>query len=227
MKLHYIYDPLCGWCYGASPLLAAAATLSAMRIAMHAGGMMAGKSRQQVSPQLRAYVMPHDQRIAQVTGQPFGEAYFNKLLTDPTAVFDSEPPITAILASQTLQANIGLQMLQSLQKAHYVQGQKINDIDVLANLATSIGMNKQSFLAAYEAQKGAMVAAHIAQSRQLLREVGGQGFPTFVLEHDQKRQVVNFGDFLGQPQAFVDFLKNQLPVVANDSSAPFCGIDGC
>ncbi|MCF3992670.1 DsbA family protein, partial [Pseudomonas aeruginosa] len=24
LTLHYLYDPLCGWCYGASPLLAAA-----------------------------------------------------------------------------------------------------------------------------------------------------------------------------------------------------------
>ncbi|RLR78637.1 protein-disulfide isomerase, partial [Pseudomonas aeruginosa] len=23
LTLHYLYDPLCGWCYGASPLLAA------------------------------------------------------------------------------------------------------------------------------------------------------------------------------------------------------------
>ena len=27
--LHYVYDPLCGWCYGAAPLLEAAADLGA------------------------------------------------------------------------------------------------------------------------------------------------------------------------------------------------------
>jgi putative protein-disulfide isomerase len=25
--LHYIFDPLCGWCYGAAPLVAAARTV--------------------------------------------------------------------------------------------------------------------------------------------------------------------------------------------------------
>ena len=61
-----------------------------------------GAQRQPVSAQLRDYVMPHDVRIAQYTGQPFGEAYFEGLLRDTTAVFDSAPPTTAVLAADQL-----------------------------------------------------------------------------------------------------------------------------
>ncbi len=30
--LHYIYDPLCGWCYGAAPLVQAARGISGLTI---------------------------------------------------------------------------------------------------------------------------------------------------------------------------------------------------
>ncbi len=96
--LHYIADPLCGWCYAAAPLVRAARDVVGLDVVFHGGGMMAGPNAQPVTPQLRDYVMPHDRRIAALTGQPFGDAYFDGLLRDGTAVFDSAPPTAAALA---------------------------------------------------------------------------------------------------------------------------------
>src|ERR1035437_1939584 len=98
--LHYIHDPLCGWCYGAAPLVKAARAL--VPVEAHAGGMMTGSRRQLVTPQLRAFVTPHDRDIARQSGQPFGSAYFDGLLQDTSAVFDSEPPIAAVLAAESV-----------------------------------------------------------------------------------------------------------------------------
>ncbi|MEO3959115.1 hypothetical protein [Chromobacterium piscinae] len=82
MKLHYFYDPLCGWCYGASPLLQAAAALPGVSVEMHAGGMIDEEEGRAITPDWRAYVMPHDKRIAQMSSQPFGDAYYDGLLND-------------------------------------------------------------------------------------------------------------------------------------------------
>ena len=79
-SLHYVYDPLCGWCYGAAPLLQAAAGISGLHIELHAGGLWLGERRQPMGQALRDYVRPHDERIQALTGQPFGEHYFNELL---------------------------------------------------------------------------------------------------------------------------------------------------
>lgn len=100
--LHYVLNPLCGWCYGAAPLVQAAKSIPGLTVALHAGGMMTGNNRRQITDEWRNYVIPHDKRIAELTGQTFGEAYFNGLLRDTTAVMDSEPPITAILAAEAL-----------------------------------------------------------------------------------------------------------------------------
>ena len=90
--LHYVYDPLCGWCYGAAPLLEAAAGIPDLQIALHAGGLWLGSRRQQMGQALRDHVRPHDERIQALTGQPFGERYFNELLLSDGLFSTPSPP---------------------------------------------------------------------------------------------------------------------------------------
>ena len=224
--LHYIYDPLCGWCYGAKPLIDAAR--QTLPVVGHGGGMMTGPHRRPVSAQLRDYVMPHDRRIAQYTGQPFGQAYFEGLLRDTTAVFDSAPPTTAVLAAEQL-AGRGLELLGRLQTAHYVEGRRIADEDVLMAVAAEMGLQADEFLAAYDAVNGAPTQAHFKASRGLLAQVGGQGFPTLVLERAGQYQVVDLNPWLGKPEAFAAWLRRQDATPDNDAAhpAPACGPTGC
>ncbi|MCW0206693.1 MAG: DsbA family protein [Achromobacter sp.] len=196
--LHYIFDPLCGWCYAAAPLVEAARALPGLDIALHGGGMMTGGNRQPVTDALRRYVMPHDERIAGLTGQPFGEDYFDGLLRDSGAVFDSEPPTTAILAAQALGGR-GLDLLQRIQRAHYVQGLRVADPAVLAALAADIGLDPAAFGAAFAAAQGAETASHIAASRQLLARLGGSGFPTLALERGGACTLLEPSRYLGRP----------------------------
>ncbi|WLG85198.1 DsbA family protein [Pseudomonas cucumis] len=221
MIFHYIYDPLCGWCYGAKPLVQAAKAV--LPVIAHGGGMMTGANRQTVSPQLRNYVMPHDRRIAEYTGQPFGEAYFEGLLRDETAVFDSAPPIAAVLAAEQI-AERGLELLGRLQTAHYVEGRRIADNTVLLELATQIGLEPEAFQQAFNE---ADTDRHIKDSRALLAKVGGQGFPTFVLEHDGQFTLVDIGPWLGKPQAFAQWLSQSLAAKESSYAFPACGLDGC
>ncbi|MFL9923892.1 DsbA family protein [Herbaspirillum lusitanum] len=226
--LHYIYDPLCGWCYGAAPLVAAARTV--LPVAAHAGGMMAGSSSQPVTPALRNYVMPHDQRIAGMTGQSFGENYFNGLLQDSGAVFDSGPPIAAILAMQALDGR-GLDMLSAIQLAHYRDGKRIADVAVLRALAQDLNVNPEEFDRAYRHAENEELDQHIADSRAFLNEVGGRGFPTFVLQRGDELSVLDAGRWLGRPDHWLEFL--QMTIAADRSAessaqnddAAQCGID--
>jgi putative protein-disulfide isomerase len=204
--LHYIYDPMCGWCYGAAPLLTAAREIDGLVIALHGGGMMTGSNRKQVSAQLRNYVMQHDYRIAAMTGQPFGDDYFNGLLLDTTATLDSEPPITAILAAEAGGGH-GLEMLTRIQTAHYVQGLRVADGAVLRSLALEIGIGPVAFDEAFAALAGAATQAHIADSRALLNMVGGQGFPTFALQRGAQMQMLDAGRFLGHADAWKAILE--------------------
>ena len=194
--LRYIFDPLCGWCYGASPLIEAARKVNGLDIALHAGGLMTGSDRQPVTEGLRRYVMEHDQRIGAVTGQPFGDAYLNGLLRDTGAVLDSEPPIEAILAAEELGGR-GLDMLARIQKAHYVEGRRVADRVVLVGLAADIGLPGVTFKPMLEKVAGPTAPKHIAASRDLLRRVGGQGFPTFVFDAGRGLETLDAARYFG------------------------------
>ncbi len=227
--LHYIFDPLCGWCYGAAPLVEAARALGGIGVAFHAGGMMTGSNRRQISPQWRAYVLPHDRRIAEMTGQPFGDAYLDGLLNDAGAVMDSEPPTTAILAAGAL-AGRGLDMLHRLQRAHYVDGLRIAEPAVLRTLAEELGLDGSAFDIAYAKLSGVATQHHIGASRDLLGQVGGQGFPTFVLDDGKgKRTLLDLGQYMGRPAEWLARLASAAAVAPAPAAAVamHCDADSC
>ena len=224
-QLHYVYDPLCGWCYAVAPLVKAAREVAS--IELHGGGMMTGARRQQITPAWREYVAPHDRQITQATGQQFGQAYLNGLLTDHAAWLDSEPPTAAVLAAEQVQG-AGLDMLARLYEAHYVQGRRIADDGVLSDLAGELGLDRGPFLEALQSFRGEAVNAHFAESRDLLSAVGARGYPTFVIERNGHLERLDHTPFLGRPEAWQSALRSmKLSPPAPSQLEAGCGQNGC
>lgn len=145
-----------------------------------------------------------------MTGQPFGDAYFNGLLLDTTAVMDSAPPTCAILAVQKL-AGRGLDMLHLIQVAHYQHGKRVADLTVLEALAQELGLPAPAFSAEMQAINGEILNQHIAESRALLAQLGGRGFPTFALENSAGQlQVLDAGRYLGDAPAWQEMLQRSV-----------------
>ena len=115
-KLHYLYDPFCGWCYGASPLVTAADQIDDLDVEVHGIGMLSGDKSKMVSPEWRDFVRPHEERITAYSHQVFSEAYLKNVLESQDVLLDSSPPIGAMLAAEKLDGR-GLEMLKRLQRA--------------------------------------------------------------------------------------------------------------
>lgn len=208
--LHAIIDPLCGWCYAAAPLLDAAAK-AGFSIKLHGGGMLTGSRRKQIDANWRDYVMPHDLRISELTGQPFGENYFNGLLRDTRVVLDSAPPIKAMLAVDALGGD-SLAYLHSVQLAHYRDGHCASDEGNLTRLATAQGFSSNDFAAQY-GQAEDKLDEHIIESRALLNQIGAQGFPSMAIEADNGTIIaININRFYGQPEQWLSYLKELMPL---------------
>jgi putative protein-disulfide isomerase len=211
--LHCIYDPYCGWCHGAAPLMCAARALPGLALVLHGGGMLAGTRRRLVSPQWRSYVMPHDQRIARLTGQPFGDAYVNGLLREDGALFDSGPPTAAVRAAEFMGGH-GVELLTSLQHAHFVAGRRISDPAVLRGLAGGLGLEERAFERALQAYSGAALEQHYRDTERLMAQAGGRGFPTFLLETADGVARLDHVPFLGRPEGFAQLLLERLGAAA-------------
>lgn len=203
--LHYIYDPLCGWCYGAEPLVWAASKVDGLALRMHAGGLWPQPTR--LPEQTRRYIREADARVGQMSGQPYGEAYLNGLLFDPELVLESRPVIAAVLAAQELDADQALPMLRAIQHAHYERGRHVVRDATLREVAAEIGLDVAEF---ERARKAALVDEHIAESQELMNNVGAQGFPTFVLQIGDEWIAVPHGRFASTPGKFAEWLEGQL-----------------
>ena len=203
--LHYIYDPLCGWCYGAEPLVWAAAKIDGLALRLHAGGLWPQPTR--LPDHTRQYIKQADARVGQMSGQPYGEPYLNGLLFDPELVLESRPVIAAVLAAQALDPNKALPMLRGIQHAHYERGQHVVREATLNEVAGEIGLDVAAFNAALQTVP---VDEHITRSQELMSTVGAQGFPTFVLQVGDEWFAVPHGRFASTPGKFAEWLDAQL-----------------
>lgn len=224
--LHYYFDPLCGWCYGAAPLLNQIRQLASelagqnirLNMELHPGGMFSQPHCMPVSERFRAMANHHDARIADLTGQTFGPAYQQELLFDTTRILDSTPPSVAVLAAESI-AGKGTDMLHSLQKAHYIEGLDITAEKVLLQRAAEILNNPQDFL-----HSMSVITPRISERfndchQQMLR-FNLRGYPGFVLETapdpavnnpaEPHFRVLNHQPFYGQPMGFADHLTSLL-----------------
>lgn len=209
LRLHYVFDPFCGWCWAVAPLIAASRQQQPeLPLVLHGGGMLTGPRRRPITPEWRAYVLPHDARIAQLTGQPFGEAYQNGLLRDEGVVLDSAPPTAALLAAEAL-AGRGADFLHRAQQAHFVEGRAISEPAVLTALAVELGLEGAAF-EAEQTRQHAGLDAHFGDSLGWLARLGGRGFPTLGLElPDGRLESLAVDRFLGQPEAWCAHLNRR------------------
>jgi putative protein-disulfide isomerase len=197
-QLHYINDPLCGWCYAAAPLISAAAEIPQLNIQLHCGGLWINEHRRPLGKALRDYVKPLDERIHQLTGQPFGDRYFNELLLDSSRVLDSEPLIHAMLAAEKAGGS-ALTLLQRIQQTHYRDGIWTGSVAVLAELAAEQHISAEQFI---HAKEQVDVVAHLATTQKLMARLGVSGYPSIALQQGDNWQLIALNSFLGKPDTF-------------------------
>ncbi len=195
--LHYIHDPLCGWCYAAEPLVQAAVT-SGVTVALHGGGLWGEPIH--ASAAKRRMMRSTDERISQITGQPFGQPYLDGLLLDPDTIWHSRPTIAAILAAQGIAPRSGLAMMAAIQRAHYVEGSRVVEQAVLVELARRIGLDPATFASSLD---DVAVDRHIHETSVLMEEHDLHGFPTFLVERDGTLSRVHHESHYGRPADFV------------------------
>jgi putative protein-disulfide isomerase len=122
-------------------------------------------------------------------------------------VLESRPVIAAVLAAQALDPSQALPMLRGIQHAHYERGLHVVRKETLRAIAAEIGLDAAEF---ERRLPSVPVDEHIAESQELMNNVGAQGFPTFVLEIGNDWFAVPHGRFASTPAKFAEWLDAQL-----------------
>ena len=201
----YLFDPLCGWCYGASPVIQQLGQQPNIQLELAPSGLFAGGGRT-MDAAFADYAWSNDLRIAKLTGQRFTEDYRQKVLDRLGSRFDSAATTLALTAVSLSEPQRELEALNALQEARYVQGLDTCDVSVVAKLLRDLGLAVAADrLVAGDAELLAANTARIQKARGLMQTFGAQGVPALVVTDGQGSRMLsgnalygNFEDLLSQ-----------------------------
>jgi putative protein-disulfide isomerase len=135
MQLDYFFDPLCGWCYASAAALAGLAKSHGEALVMRPSGLF-------MPPRPISSIADHawsnDQRIAALTGVTFSQAYHDKVLHAPGAVFSSRPLSLALQALGQVDRGLEPRFLHQAQIARYVRAEDTSQVAPVVAIAADL-----------------------------------------------------------------------------------------
>lgn len=181
-KVTYLFDPLCGWCYAAAPALQYLQGVEGINVVLAPTGLFAGAGARPMDAQFAAYAWANDQRIQQLTGQPFTQAYRDHILGAANGRFDSGPATLALTAVAQTAPERELDALHALQHARYVEGRDNADPAMIAEVLRAMGLQDAADWAfAPDTALQRATAERTATAQAMLRAVGARGVPQLVV----------------------------------------------
>lgn len=182
MKLIYVWDALCGWCYGfgavLSPFLAQHPDL---KVEIISGGLFIGEHSRPIGHY--PHIAGANKRITDMYGVPFGPAY-ERLLQTGTLVLDSYRPSLALNVFKALtQEKEHILIAKAIQEAFYLCGRSLSDLDTYLGIAKDYNLDtavvsERISVAWSNPEEGMM------EDFTQVRALGVDSFPTLFLESD-------------------------------------------
>jgi len=183
MKLIFVADPMCSWCYGfGKELTTFSQTHPELPLSIVLGGVRAGETAV-LDDEGKQFRLGHWARVEAASGLPFNR---EALLARQGFVYDTEPICRAVVAARRLapQADL-LAVFRALQHAFYVDGLDTTDGAVLAQVGAAIlhasgqPVTAEQFLAEWQADATlAETQADFLQARRW----GVRSFPALLIE---------------------------------------------
>ncbi len=214
MKLIYVGDPMCSWCYGfGKELSALRARHPELSIDIMVGGVRAGAT-DLLDDSGKQFRLGHWARVEENSGLPFNRKAF---LARENFVYDTEPICRAVVAARQIAPQADqLSVFRALQNAFYVDGLDTTDGVVLAQVAVAAleKLGHVHDVAAFhdEWSAPATVAATRAEIAQV-RAIGIRSFPALLLEVNDQLIEISPG------YAHVDQLDRRLNAVLQQANA--------
>lgn len=202
--INYLYDPLCGWCYGATPAVSALLETPRVRIELLPTGLFSGQGARAMNDEFAAYAWSNDQRIEQLTCQPFSEAYRQKVLGDRDHHFDSGPATLALTAVALRAPSREFEALKAIQHARYVEGDDVTSRPKLVDLLNTLNLQTSATLLERTDEELLDAArARTDRTQTLMHELGARGVPTFIAESGSGKKLLDTRAMYARPHALL------------------------
>ncbi|MGF6846805.1 putative protein-disulfide isomerase [Chitinophaga sp. W3I9] len=179
MRFIYIYDPLCGWCYGFTPVVQQLQERSSgnMEFNILSGGMITGDNRHPFSS-MKAYIQREHTNVENATGVKFGAAFLEKLLPSEE-IMDSEKPSVALTVFKQYQPENAITFAHDMQVALNYNGQSLNNDSTYRSLIKKFSLPEDEFINRLHDEN---YRYETQQEFQLIQNWGITGFPAAILD---------------------------------------------
>lgn len=204
MRITYLFDPLCGWCYGAGPVIARIARLPGVTLDLVPVGLFSGRAARKLDQTMSGFVWSNDQRIARLTGRIFSQAYRNNILALGSHRLESGPSTLALTAVRLAAADAELSVLNALHEARYVRGLDTTDPAILADLLAQNGLIAAAdrFLAR-DAELRAVNDQRVRDGQVRLRTHRIHGVPALIGQDGGSLRVLEADDLFRDPDRLI------------------------
>ncbi|MBT0957906.1 DsbA family protein [Alphaproteobacteria bacterium KMM 3653] len=173
VTLHYLFDPLCGWCYGASETIVTLANHPDIDLQPWATGLFAGNGARPMKS------------FAALSGRQFTEAYRRDVLGADDTSLDSTMATLAVTAAADTVPDCVIEALTAIQTARYVDGKDVTSSSVVAGLLTELGLAEAaSRILTPDAALTGLAQTCSAKARDLMTSHNLQGVPALIAEVD-------------------------------------------
>jgi putative protein-disulfide isomerase len=176
-KILYIFDPLCGWCYGFSPVIQKIQEdyKSKVDVDIISGGMVVGDRVGPVGA-FADYILKALPRLKELTGVEFGEAYISQL-RDNSLFLSSLKPSIALEVFKSFNEKDTIVFASSIQKLHYIEGKSLEDDSVYLELIKSYNIDSVEFLTKLNSDNYRVETTNLFK---MIQEWGITGFPAVI-----------------------------------------------
>lgn len=183
MKLIYVGDPMCSWCYGfGKEMTALVEKHPGLELEIVVGGVRACAT-DILDDEGKQFRLAHWERVEANSGLPFNRKAF---LARENFVYDTEPICRAVVTARRIapQANL-LAVFRALQHAFYVDGLDTTDGRVLSEVAVAT-LKADGYEVAVEGFHAEWASrAAIEETRadfKRARMLGVRSFPSLLLD---------------------------------------------
>ena len=187
LELVYFADPMCSWCYGFAPVVAAIEQHFRGRLPLRLvmGGLRAGQTRP-MREQDKEHVRGEWVRVNAATGQPFDFTFFDR----EEFIYDTEPACRAVVTIRKLDPSRAEAFMSRIQTAFYAENHDVTSTEVLTDLAGEEGQSRDAFIAAFLSPE---VRNETFRDFLIAQELGIHGFPTLIVGGGRQYTLVTNG----------------------------------
>jgi putative protein-disulfide isomerase len=179
-RLVYFADPMCSWCYGFSPVIAALAERFEGRlpVAVVMGGLRAGNT-EAMRPEDKGMIRDAWTRVGAASGQPFDFSFFDR----EGFIYDTEPACRAVVTARRLLPRMALPFMARIQQAFYAENRDMTAAEEIAGVAEEAGFDRAGFGEAFAAQE---TRTETVRDFMTAESLGIRGFPTVIAGSEEK-----------------------------------------